>query len=311
MGRATEYIDNPALTIGVTVQPEVLGGLMEKPGFRGRGLLGRFCYALPPNPLGLRAINVPPVPVSVRATYQANVRTLLTRPTGEAETGELVAHELKLTPSASRRLLALQKWIEPQLGEFGELANMSDWAGKFAGTVARIAGILHLADRVQNAFPWNAAISLEALERAIEIGMCLLAHARAAYGEMGSAPKVEDARVIVRWLERTGVDNVSKREIFNGVRGQFNKVADMAQALTLLVEHGYLREEPVQYRSGAGRKPSPRYEVNPLLGTQNTHITQNLDTALADLTRSSQANTDTDLDDDPLGGDPADGKEVA
>lgn len=51
MGRAPEFINQPVLTLGLTVQPEVIRGLATKPGFRGRGLLGRFLYSLPTSPL--------------------------------------------------------------------------------------------------------------------------------------------------------------------------------------------------------------------------------------------------------------------
>ena len=54
VGRAPEFVRAPALTIGLAVQPEVIRGLAEKPGFRGRGLLGRFLYALPASMLGRR-----------------------------------------------------------------------------------------------------------------------------------------------------------------------------------------------------------------------------------------------------------------
>ncbi len=42
VGRPPEYVEGPALTLGLTVQPEVIRGLADKPGFRGRGLLGRL-----------------------------------------------------------------------------------------------------------------------------------------------------------------------------------------------------------------------------------------------------------------------------
>ena len=49
-GRPPEYVERPCLTIGLTVQPEVLRGLAGRPGFGGRGLLARFLYSLPRQP---------------------------------------------------------------------------------------------------------------------------------------------------------------------------------------------------------------------------------------------------------------------
>ena len=41
VGHPPEYVKNPAITMGLAVQPEVITGLMKKTGFRGRGLLGQ------------------------------------------------------------------------------------------------------------------------------------------------------------------------------------------------------------------------------------------------------------------------------
>jgi len=72
VGRPSDYIQNPALTIGLAVQPEVLRGLANKPGFRrGRGLLvdsstpclairsASARYALRPSPGGWRVPTKP------------------------------------------------------------------------------------------------------------------------------------------------------------------------------------------------------------------------------------------------------------
>jgi hypothetical protein len=75
----------PAITVGLAVQPDVIRGLAEKPGFRGRGLLGRFLYALPPSLLGHRDPDSPPVPDEIRAAYRANVIALLNLPIGTDE----------------------------------------------------------------------------------------------------------------------------------------------------------------------------------------------------------------------------------
>ncbi|MEW8331608.1 MAG: DUF3987 domain-containing protein, partial [Candidatus Thiodiazotropha sp.] len=61
IGRESELIDSPALTIGLTVQPEVLKGLATKPGFRDRGLIGRFWLVMPPSMTGRRKIETQPI----------------------------------------------------------------------------------------------------------------------------------------------------------------------------------------------------------------------------------------------------------
>ncbi|MGW5471694.1 DUF3987 domain-containing protein [Streptomyces chartreusis] len=56
---------------------------------------------------------------------------------------------------------------------------IDDWAGKCVGTVARIAGLLHLADRATGR--WGEPIEATTIERAIAIGEYYTAHASAAF----------------------------------------------------------------------------------------------------------------------------------
>ena len=88
-GRPPEYVQRPCLTIGLTVQPEVLQGLASRPGFRGRGLLARFLYSLPPSLVGRRQAGAPPVPEPVADRYTLELQALaasLTRPAGDDPT---------------------------------------------------------------------------------------------------------------------------------------------------------------------------------------------------------------------------------
>jgi replicative DNA helicase len=88
-GRSPEYVERPCLTIGLTVQPEVLRGLADRPGFRGRGLLARFLYALPASLVGHRQPGAPPVSDAVAHCYTLELQSLaasLTTATGDEPT---------------------------------------------------------------------------------------------------------------------------------------------------------------------------------------------------------------------------------
>ena len=56
VNRPPEHVERPALTMAVVVQPEVIAGLASKPGFRGRGLLGRILFSLPFSLIGYREL---------------------------------------------------------------------------------------------------------------------------------------------------------------------------------------------------------------------------------------------------------------
>jgi hypothetical protein len=62
--------------VAIAPQPDVLQNLSDQPGFRGRGLLARFLYALPPSPLGSRLLQSNPVPALVARRVSTTLRHL-------------------------------------------------------------------------------------------------------------------------------------------------------------------------------------------------------------------------------------------
>jgi hypothetical protein len=277
-GRPPEYVERPCLTIGITVQPEVLRGLAERPGFRGRGLLARFLYSLPPSLVGRRQAGTPPVPPPVADRYATELQTLaasLTTPASLAGDGPAV---LTLTPEAGELLLDFERRLEPRLAPAtGDLAHLADWAAKLTGATCRIAGLLHLAAHLRDG--WAQPVSVDTLAGAVRLAGYLVEHALAVFDLMGADPRTDDARWLLDWIHRTGRQQFTRRDAHMGApRGRFRKAADLDPPLALLEEHGYLRRadsEPPRDSHGRGRPPSPRYLVNPLPpSTQSTETTE-------------------------------------
>lgn len=299
----SEMVHQPALTVGITTQPDVLRSFSSNAAFRGQGLLARFFYALPRSTVGSRASDAPPIPESVRMAYHAACRRLLLLgaawhsgdcgncgklpPAEMWEVGNIGVinninniNYLYINTDGSSHIRSFLDWIEPQLGEYGALAGMTDWAAKLAGSVARVAGLLHLAELAShnshNSQNDPRVIAAATVERAIRFAHYLLAHAQAAYTEIGANPAIQPALTILRWLEKTGVREFTKRACWQGVRGgAIQKSDDLDEPLALLAEHGYIREQAQEERAGPGRKPSPKYEVNPRVASHNSHNPQN------------------------------------
>jgi replicative DNA helicase len=240
VGRPADFVKAPALTVGLAVQPEVIRGLAEKPGFRGRGLLGRFLYSLPVSLLGRRNTNAAPVPDDVRSVYQTNVIGLLSLPLRKDESGDAVPYGLNLDLDAQTILGRFEAWIEPQLSEFGELGGITDWAGKLIGAVGRIAGILHMANLAGVFAPWEIPIPPETIERAIRIGRYLIPHAKAAFAEMGADAIVEQGKSILRWIQHGNLDSFTRRDLHQALRGKFKRAAELDRPVALLIAQGFI-----------------------------------------------------------------------
>jgi hypothetical protein len=263
VGRPAEFVEAPALTVGLAVQPDVIRGLAEKPGFRGRGLLARFLYALPPSMLGHRDTNPPPVPDPVLTEYRQKLLTLLNTPFGEDDGGLRCPHPLTLDVAAQEGFQCFEAWVEPRLAEFGELGRMTDWGGKVAGAVARIAGLLHMADHVGTDAPWDLPIPAATVDRAIRIARYLIPHAIAAFAEMGADEIVERAKAISRWIAHERLESFTKRDAHQSARSTFKRAADVDAPLAVLVERGFVRKRGENASGAAGRHASPMYDVNP------------------------------------------------
>ena len=255
--RPAEHVDQPALTLGLAVQPEVLRDIAQMPGFRGKGLLARILFAVPENTVGRRRIGADPIPEAVAEAYAERLSALVL---DLADRRSPVV--LPLTREANEQMLAIERDIEPRLAPSGNWAHIVDWGSKYAGAIARIAGLMHLAEHSPNCS--DRPIGAETFDRAATIGAYFADHALTAFDDMGADPLVEDARHILGWIERSQAEQFTKRDLFTALsRGRFRKAADLDPVLNLLVAHGYLRTAPTPERRGAGRAPSPAWLVHP------------------------------------------------
>lgn len=289
VGRPSEYVKSPAITVGVAVQPDVLRGLAENKGFRGRGLLARFSFCLPKSRVGRRKLTPRPVSPEVASDYARLIGSALRIGKDRAENDSATPFLVTVAPEALEELNTFRSWVETELRPGGELHTLSDWGSKLPGAVCRIAGVFHGLIH-SGGDPSAQSIDTETMLCAIAIGEYLVAHAKAAFSEMGTNPATSLARRIVDWLEEKQLTEFTERGAFNAMRGgAVQRVDHMKEPLRLLVEHGFIRERELN-RSGPGRKPSPRYDVNPELYAHNTQNAQNGDsiTNSADSAHSAQ-----------------------
>lgn len=258
-GRASEFVERPILALCLAVQSQVMENLRDQGVMRGRGLTARFLYSLPKTLLGTRMLDPEPVPAAVEGAWSRVVRELA-RPSDKTDRTQPV---LKLSMEAESVLTGFRRRLEPRLLPAAEdLFELSDWAGKLPGNVARIAGLLHLAE-----YGWAGAgrlVSGPAMEVAVGIGEYLIPHAQAAISE--AARDSSRASAVLRWLRAGSVSEVSVRDVQRklGGGGRFPDVVAVEGALRVLEDHGHLREMP-QPAAGpqGGRSRSPRFEVHP------------------------------------------------
>lgn len=258
-----EFLQSPALTMVLTVQPDVIQNLL-KPGFRGRGLLARPLYSMPQSIVGRREVGTEPVCEESQQRYSRTVRALASIEPLTDRDGKDSPRILYFRNEADILLREFERQLEPKLADDGDLGMIADWASKLAGAVVRLAGILWLIENAEALSPWPEKIDADTVRRAINIGDYFTEHARAAFAQMGADPEIENARVLLRWIEKTGAVNFSKRDAHQAHRARFKKVTEIEPALDLLERHDYIREQLDATDRRPGRKPSQTFSVNPL-----------------------------------------------
>jgi len=254
-------LQRPALAIGISPQPSVLRGLTAQEGFRGRGLLARFLYALPPSRLGYRSLDTTPVSETVATAYSEMCLQLLTIDPGRDTAGRIIPKHLHLSPEAHAEWKVFARQVEGHLRPSGEFEHLKDWAGKLPGAVLRVAGLFHCVTHAHG-IPQSHAISLTTIGQALVLLAVLRKHTQAVFDLMGSDPDLEGARQILRWVKRKRLAQFTGRDCFNALRGSYSKVVQLDPFFKILVERGQLVPMESTY-TGNGRPPSQGYTVHP------------------------------------------------
>lgn len=248
-------LPRPLLTMGVSPQPEILHGLAQKPGFRGRGFLARFLFCLPQSQLGSRSLEPRPIEQPIRDAYSHGMESLL-----RVKRPEDGPYRLKLTEEAHREWKDFSLAVENDLNPGERFEHINDWAGKLPGAAARVAGLLHCG-RHSHGEPWREPITIAAMEKALDFMSILCEHALEAFGVMAANPNVEKGRIILSWIQRKALRAFTQRDCHHSLRHHFPMVEDLKPGLKTLVERGFVRQA-ISSPNKNGR-PSVEYKVNP------------------------------------------------
>lgn len=254
-GRESIWLHKPALTLSVSPQPAVISALAEKQGFRGRGLIARFLYALPNSLLGSRTLDTKPVPEEITVQYKKVLFALLDYPCGEE------AITIFFDTEAHRLWKKFAHEVEKDLADGGRLQHMRDWGGKLPGAAARIAGIFHCVSHAEGD-PGKHKVVSETMARALGLARKLTLHAISVHDLMGADPEIEGARKVLAWMKKRGKPDFSIRDCHHDLQHVFKKRKELGPAIEILKERGYIRPLPFERTSNGGRS-SERYAINP------------------------------------------------
>lgn len=251
------FMERATLTMGLTVQPEVIKRLSGNKSYRGRGLIGRFLYVMPRSNIGARNLDAPPIRQEVKAVFNASIKAILNHPVPSNQDDGSKTHSLYLDEKAFSKWLQHARCIESLMHEdLGILSHMTDWAGKLSGAIARIAALIHIS-RHAKGHPWQHKITLEDMTAAIQIGHALQGHAIIFFNILSENEAETLSRSILRWIGTESKTTFTRREAYK--RHSSSSIEQVTESLNVLVEANYLH----YCKKKTGGRSSDTYTVNP------------------------------------------------
>jgi putative DNA primase/helicase len=247
------YVDRPALSFGLLLQPGILADVASSRRFRDSGLLARFLFAMPESLVGKRDVRQrTPVPEAVKAEYERRLFELL----DGYQDHSVEPQRLTFSDSARELWLDFAQAIEDGLGEGRAFEAINDWCGKLPGAVARIAALMEIAECGLH----SDVVHECTMRRAIELAWLLVEHARAAFALLGTDEADNDAAFVLRWIRGEAVEEFRQRDAQKAMEGRFRSVERLKKALDRLEAGDVLRG----YKRKNQRGPATMvYTVNP------------------------------------------------
>jgi hypothetical protein len=188
------------LALHLMVQPIIAESVLSDDVLTGQGFLARCQLAWPASTIGTReyqAIDLSGDPELAR--YWVRMRDLLAAapPLRLGTRNELQPRVLTLAPDAMAHWIEVKNAIEAAM--LGDYAGIHAWASKGGSQVARIAGVLTLAEQ-----PDAGVIHRDAIERATALCLYHLDEAARIVGTASAPPKIKHAELLRGWCWETG-----------------------------------------------------------------------------------------------------------
>lgn len=250
-GQTEIVIENPYVTIGMTVQPNVLKSVIQNDTFVGRGLAARFKYFVPSSRVGRRNVNATPVSRSVKDAYQCCISTLL-----DLGADKSAKKTIKLSSKALQCWHEFSAKIEARLQKGNDFEKIKPWANKMAGSAVRIAGLVHIVKNL-GTDPTSKPIQSSTMKKAFDFMQVSAMHALVVFDKMKIDASIELAQKILDWLVEEKIRCFRKRDCQQKFKTDTRKTKEIEKAIQVLIDTYHILE--------LEEENAKSYDVNPYL----------------------------------------------
>ena len=247
-------IDNPVLSIIAPCQPSVINDLFSDKQKSGRGLLSRILFVKCTSRVGTRKA----ISESMNERIASNFNNLCHTALATTSKGNLLfdGNSFKIYEEFFNDI---EKRLTPE-GDLAISPELSQWANKLPGQMARLAGLMHCVSAFeQGRDPLLSKISSQETNAAVELAKFFLAHAKNVYLEESEPESIRNAKYLWERIKSIKSSKIAKRELIRKTQGKTDFVLD--ESLTVLVERGYIRIE--RTNGGTPGRPGETIFINP------------------------------------------------
>lgn len=233
--KADVTLDNPLLTVGIMVQPSVFKNAKEE--LIERGMLARFLYFVPDSNLGYRDQLPPSINEYTKHVYEKNINKLLDLPADN--------YELSFDEAAHSLFTEFRRTIEVSLRPGGALDSISAWASKFPGNIARIIGLLHIAEHIETG-EIPTIIGAETVQRGIDTIDYFIEHTKYSFDMMGLDEVDEMAKRMLNNIQHgdkfKGLEEIEARLLKRSIHGSSTSAGELKEkAIHRLEKYNYVK----------------------------------------------------------------------
>lgn len=248
-------LDAPHLTVGVFAQPSVIQDIPR--ALFDKGLMARFLYSLPTDNRGERQIRPQQIDEQTANEYYQNIKSLMRINEDDVS--------LKMSRAADLKVQLLQEEIEHRQSEGEDLRENEDiesWAGKLAGQLMRLAGLIHMSEILTDKDYEIKESTIESIEKLKEY---FITHMKKAFNVSNSDERTQSAKYLMqRMLDKHEEGTLKRQKLWQQVKRKFNTAKELDSTLQLLEDRSYIKV--VEFKTDdRGGRPFKIIVINPTL----------------------------------------------
>ena len=241
-GEKSVDLDNAYVLLLIFLQPNIFKKTKNFDHFLESGFFARTLFLSPKSKVEFRTDNEPSVNAEIKNKYNNFIQGLMSYKKEDNSNYKY----LKFSKDSKEMYIDFCTSIAKERAVGGDFEgdSLGGWAEKLKGNTARLAGILHIIENPPINDSATTKISKETLNKAIQLSVILIDHAKIVFNSIGTNTSTKDAIDLWNYIENKKLDSFTESEILQKRKQhqRLSKKDNMTLALKVLIERSVILE---------------------------------------------------------------------